>query len=288
MIASMTGFAQRTDKTNWGEINWNLRSLNHRSLDIHVQLPEKFRILEAQCRRKLVESFDRGRVDASLTFTRTESDSDASLLDDTVLQSLIAYASSVQQHMPGIRALSVAEVLRWPGVMQADANPEQELTEIILQSLGETINDLEHDRAREGKLVKEIVVEKLEQFKASLSDARKLVPQAQQSLHDRMAEKLAELNIEVDPGRWEQEIGLTLVKLDVAEEVDRIDLHVAEFERALSQESVVGKRLGFILQELGREVNTLGSKTMHYPLNALAVEMKVSLEQIREQIQNVE
>ena len=288
MIASMTGFARRVEKTQWGEITWNIRSLNHKSLDVSMQVPEPFRALESQCRRAIVESFSRGRIDASLSVTRTGADSDTPLLDEAALQSLLSYANSVRQWAPDAAPLSITEILRWPGVVNTDAEPEQELAQSVVATLGQTLADLTNDRQREGALVKAILVEKLEQFKTGSKEARQLIPAAQRNLQDRMVEKLGELDLEVDPGRWEQEIGLVLVKLDVVEEADRLDLHVAEFERVLTEESVVGKRLGFILQELGREVNTLGSKSMYYPLNALMVEMKVILEQIREQIQNVE
>ena len=288
MIASMTGFARRVEKTQWGEITWNIRSLNHKSLDVSMQVPEPFRALESQCRRAIVESFSRGRIDASLSVTRTGADCETPLLDEAALQSLLAYANSVRQWAPDASPLSITEILRWPGVVNTDAEPEQELAQSVVATLGQTLADLTNDRQREGALVKAILVEKLEQFKTGSKEARQLIPAAQRNLQDRMVEKLGELDLEVDPGRWEQEIGLVLVKLDVVEEADRLDLHVAEFERVLTEESVVGKRLGFILQELGREVNTLGSKSMYYPLNALMVEMKVILEQIREQIQNVE
>lgn len=288
MIASMTGFARRIEKTNWGEATWSLRTLNHRSLDVSLQMPDTFRPLESQCRRTLVESFSRGRIDASLSFSRAALSDDERLLDDEALESLLVYAQSIEQRVPGTPALSVAEILKWPGVIRTDAEPDQLLNEKIVGLLGETIADSIRDRHREGALVEDILIEKLKIFKADCIKARKLIPEAQQSLRDRMSEKLAELDIEVDPGRWEQEIGMALVKLDVAEEVDRIDWHIAEFEQVLAHDSVVGKRLGFILQELSREVNTLGSKTTYYPLNALTVEMKVTLEQIREQIQNIE
>ena len=288
MIASMTGFARRVEKTQWGEITWNIRSLNHKSLDVSLQVPEPFRALESQCRRAIVERFSRGRIDASLSVTRVGADCESPHLDEAVLQSLLAYANSVRQWAPDATPLTITEILRWPGVVNTDAEPEQELAQSVVATLGQVLADLTNDRQREGALVKAILVEKLEQFKAGSSEARQLLPAAQRNLQDRMVEKLAELDLEVDPGRWEQEIGLVLVKLDVVEEADRLDLHVAEFERVLAEESVVGKRLGFIIQELGREVNTLGSKSMYYPLNALMVEMKVVLEQIREQIQNVE
>ena len=288
MIASMTGFARRVEKTQWGEITWNIRSLNHKSLDVSLQVPEPFRALESQCRRAIVESFSRGRIDASLSVTRAGADCETPLLDEAALQSLLAYANSVRQWVPDAAPLTITEILRWPGVVNTDAEPEQELAQSVVATLGQVLADLTHDRQREGALVKAILFEKLEQFKAGSHEARQFLPAAQRNLQDRMVEKLAELDLEVDPGRWEQEIGLVLVKLDVVEEADRLDLHVAEFERVLDEESVVGKRLGFIIQELGREVNTLGSKSMYYPLNALMVEMKVILEQIREQIQNVE
>ncbi len=288
MISSMTGFARRVEETRWGEMTWSLRSLNHRSLDISIQMPERFRPLEAQFRRRIVESFSRGRVDAFLLFSRAVSATEKSRLDESVLQSLMVYAEEIKRRSPEAPELTVAEVLKWPGVIQIDEEPGEELSEALIQSLEDTLGDLIRDRHREGRLVEEILQEQLQQFKSGSVKARGLIPEAQARFQERMREKLAELDVEVDPARWEQEVGLMLTKLDVAEEIDRIDLHVAEFERVLAEDSVVGKRLGFLLQELVREVNTLGSKTLHHPLSSLSVDLKVTLEQMREQIQNVE
>ncbi len=288
MISSMTGYARQIKETDRGELTWALRSLNQRSLDIHINLPDKFRPVEAQCRRKLNESFERGRIDASLLFNRAPTHSEPDLLDQSVLTSLFAHAEEVQKHSPDATALSIAEVLRWPGVICIDEEPDEAFFELTLQLLDESIDELTMDRRREGEQVEEILQVKLKLFKASCVEARNLIPEAQQSLRERFKEKLEDLDVEVDPGRLEQEIGLALTKLDVAEEIDRIDLHVAEFERVLAEDSVVGKRLGFLLQELVREVNTLGSKILYFPLNSLTVDMKVILEQIREQVQNVE
>ena len=288
MISSMTGYARQIKETDRGELTWALRSLNQRSLDIHINIPDQFRPVEAQCRRRLNESFERGRIDASLLFNQVSIGSETGLLDQSVLTSLFAHAEEVQKRSPYAAALSIAEVLRWPGVICIDEEPDEAFFEFTLQLLDESIEELAMDRRREGGQVEEILQDKLKLFKSSCDEARKLIPEAQQSLHERFKEKLEELDIEVDPGRWEQEIGLALTKLDVAEEIDRIDLHVVEFERVLAEDSVVGKRLGFLLQELVREVNTLGAKTLYFPLNSLTVDMKVILEQIREQVQNVE
>ncbi len=288
MINSMTGFAQRAEKTKWGDITWNLRSLNNRSLDISSHLPERFRPLEAKCRRQMVESFSRGRIDAFLQFVRVKSDLEARLLDEFVLQSLLAYSNKIREYAPTADGLTVAEILKWPGVIRDDDDSGEDLSALVLQSLARAIEDLKTDRGREGLLLEEVLRQKLQAFKISASEARTMVPQAQQQLQERLTEKMTQMDVEVEPGRWEQEVALLLVKLDVAEEIDRIDLHVAEFERVLAENLVAGKRLGFLLQELGREVNTLSSKTVHYPLNALAVDMKVTLEQMREQVQNVE
>ena len=288
MISSMTGYARQIKETDRGELTWALRSLNQRSLDIHINLPDKFRPVEAQCRRKLNESFERGRIDASLLFNRVSAESEPDLLDQSVLTSLFAHAEEVQKHRPDAAALSIAEVLRWPGVICIDEEPDEAFYELTLQLLDESIEELTMYRRREGNQVKEILQDKLKLFKSSCDESKNLVPEAQQSLRERFKEKLEDLDVEVDPGRLEQEIGLALTKLDVAEEIDRIDLHVAEFERVLAEDSVVGKRLGYLLQELVREVNTLGAKTQYFPLNSLTVDMKVILEQIREQVQNVE
>lgn len=288
MISSMTGFGRCVVNSKWGDFSWNLRSLNHRSLDINIQVPERFRALEAQCRRSIAESFERGRIDASLSFTHANPDFHTESLDVSLVRHLLQFNEEIQQQFPHATALSVAEILQWPGMISSGKHDDEELSKSIIGALNEALTDLSGDRRREGALVVEIVLEKLALFKDSCAQARILIPQAQKSMQDRFSEKLAELDLEVDPGRWEQEIALALIKLDVAEEIDRIELHVAEFERVLAEDSVVGKKLSFLIQELVRETNTLGSKTSHYPLSSLSVEMKVTLEQMREQIQNIE
>ena len=288
MISSMTGFGRCVVNSQWGDFSWNLRSLNHRSLDINIQVPESFRALEAQCRRSIAESFERGRIDASLSFAHANPNFRAESLDVSLVRHLLEFNEEIQQQFPDATALSVAEILRWPGMISSGEDEDEELSKRIIGALNEALTDLSGDRRREGALVVEIVLEKLALFKDSCTQARKLIPQAQKSMQDRFSEKLAELDLEVDPGRWEQEIALALIKLDVAEEIDRIELHVAEFERVLAEDSVVGKKLSFLIQELVRETNTLGSKTSHYALSSLSVEMKVTLEQMREQIQNIE
>ena len=176
MIASMTGFARRVEKTQWGEITWNIRSLNHKSLDVSMQVPEPFRALESQCRRAIVESFSRGRIDASLSVTRTGADCETPLLDEAALQSLLAYANSVRQWAPDAAPLTITEILRWPGVVNTDAAPEQELAQSVIATLGQTLADLTNDRQREGALVKAILVEKLEQFKTGSKESKTTYP----------------------------------------------------------------------------------------------------------------
>ncbi|MYD78852.1 MAG: hypothetical protein F4239_08215, partial [Gammaproteobacteria bacterium] len=210
MISSMTGYARQIKETDWGELTWALRSLNQRSLDIHIHLPDQFRPVEAQYRRKLSESFERGRIDASLLFNRVSARSETNLLDQSVLTSLFAHAEEVQKHSPDAASLSIAEVLRWPGVICIDEEPDEAFFEFTLQLLDESIEELAMDRRREGDQVEEIFQDKLKLFKSSCDEARKLVPEAQQSLRDRINEKLEDLDVEVDPGRLEQEIGLAL------------------------------------------------------------------------------
>lgn len=288
MISSMTGFGRCVVNSQWGDITWNLRSVNHRSLDIHINVSERFRPLEAKCRRMIAESFERGRIDASLSFLNANQEPRASSLDASLVQQLLAYNEEIQQQLPDSTGLSVAEILKWPGVINADQDDDEQLYEQVVASLDNALKNLTADRRREGALVEKLILEKLELFRHSCVQARELIPQAQQSMQERFSKKLAELDLEVDPGRWEQEIGFALVKLDVAEEIERIELHVTEFVRVLDEDSVVGKKLSFVLQEMSREANTLGSKTTHYPLSSLSVEMKVILEQIKEQIQNIE
>lgn len=288
MISSMTGYARHIATTEWGEISWVLRSLNFRSLETQMHIPDMFYSVESRCRQTLAERFHRGKIEASLEVRYSHAKSPEAQLDDDLLKSLLDHANRIQERVPDAPGVSVSDILRWPGLVNLTVQPDEHLFESVLESLKLAADRLLAERQREGAQIADIMRDKLESVNDNIAKAQQLVPEAQQQLQDRFAERLGELEAEVDPDRLAKEIAIVTVKLDTAEEIERIKLHALEFHRVLEQESVVGKRLSFLLQELTREVNTLGSKTNYFPLNALAVEMKVLLEQMREQVQNLQ
>ena len=287
MISSMTGFARRIEKTQWGAIQWEARSLNHRGLDVSFRLPDTLISLEPKCRRILSARINRGRIDAFLRLDRSETDTSTFELNTNVLKEFLAHAENVRQFTPESSPISVNEVLKWPGVLTANEEESTELNQIILDTFEELVSDLDNDRVREGERIQTLLVEKVEELKQFQVRLVEMVSDAEAAERDRLKTKLAGLDIEIDADRVAHEIAIALIKSEVNEEVDRFQVHLNELERVLLEENIAGKRLGFLLQELGREVNTMSAKSAYVPLSTLLVDVKVTLEQIREQIQNV-
>ncbi len=287
-ISSMTGFARRVSNSASGEFEWEIRSLNHRGLDIHVHVPEEFREVEIKCRRAVSSKFERGRIDATLKILSGSGISAGIGLNESLFNQLLEYAYAAYRNKPDAAMISIAHLLRWPGVITHIETVNDDMLAAVVASLEETVDELVRDRMREGHVIRSILRNRFEVFKSGVKQLREQLPQIERELRNRFAERLKSIDVNIEPGRIEQEIALSMMKLDVREEVDRIQLHVDEFERVLSEEQVVGKKLGFIVQELGREVNTLAAKSANYPISANTVEMRVVLEQIREQLHNIE
>ena len=287
MISSMTGFARRIEKTQWGAIQWEARSLNHRGLDVSFRLPDTLISLEPECRRILSARINRGRIDAFLRLDRSETDASTFGLNTNVLKEFLAHAENVRQFTPESSPISVNEVLKWPGILIANEEESTELNQIILDTFEELVSELDNDRVREGERIQTLLIEKVEELKQFQVQLVEMVSDAEAAERDRLKTKLAGLDFEIDADRVAHEIAIALIKSEVNEEVDRFQVHLNELERVLLEENIAGKRLGFLLQELGREVNTISAKSAYVPLSTLLVDVKVTLEQIREQIQNV-
>ncbi len=287
MISSMTGFARRIVETQWGVVQWEVRSLNHRGLDLVFRMPEIFASLEADCRRLLATKFSRGRIEISLRFDNSGAVSDLQEVDTNALSGLLKHVDSIQQLAPDTSSMSVRDLLKWPGVLKSIEVENTQLDETVLSAFKHLLTELEDDRLREGSQIQALLVDKIGELKNYENQMVELVAAAEEAERDRLVRKLRELETAVDPERVAQEIAIALMKGDVSEEVERFRLHVIELERVLLEEEVVGKRLGFVLQELGREANTISSKSAFYPLSTVLIDIKVVLEQIREQIQNI-
>ena len=287
MISSMTGFARRVVETQWGVVQWEVRSLNHRGLDLVFRMPEKFASLEADCRRLLATKFNRGRIEVTLRFDNSGAEFDLQEVDTNVLNDLLKHVDSIQQLAPDSSSMSVRDLLKWPGVLKSNEVENTQLDETVLNDFKNLLTELEDDRLREGSQIQALLVDKIGELKNYENQMVEMVAAAEEAERDRLVRKIKELESAIDLERVAQEIAIAVMKGDVSEEVERFRLHVIELDRVLLEEEVAGKRLGFLLQELGREANTISSKSAFYPLSTVLIDIKVVLEQIREQIQNI-
>ncbi len=288
MIKSMTAFARESRRGDFGALIWELRTVNHRYLEPHIRLPEELRGLEAAARARLAARLQRGKLDCVLRFTPTAAACKPLQINRPFVEQLLAAGQEVGQMIGGGLEPSPFELLRWPGVLQEQEPDLDRVTPAALELLEVAIDTLLATREREGARLEGLLRERCERLAASVERVRARMPAVIEGVRRRLAERLAELQGELDPGRLEQEIALLAAKLDVDEEMDRLEAHAAEVQDVLSRDEPVGRRLDFLMQELNREANTLGSKSADVNVTREVVEMKVLIEQMREQVQNLE
>ena len=281
----MTAFACERARCEHGEVICEIRSVNHRFLDVTVRLPEGMGTLEHTLRQRLIEALDRGKVDCQVTVRR--SDAQGHLAVDLALATeLVRSAEAVQAAHPGLAPLALADILRWPGVVQAPATPFWEGA--IMTAAQDALASFLSHREREGGRLATGLDERLEQILVRLETLKPLVLAAQDRLRERLRARVKALDVSLDPARLEQEVVLQAQRSDVAEECDRLAVHVAEVRSALGSGGPVGRRLDFLMQEMNREANTLASKSPTVEITSEAVAIKVVIEQMREQVQNIE
>lgn len=286
---SMTAFATGSEDTPWGHLTLELRSLNHRYLELFIRLPEELRGLEPGFRETLGEQLGRGKVDLSLRFRRGANDTKASMqLNQALLSNLAELAAQTRSVVTDTPRASDLDYLRWPGVVQ-DPDPDLGALAAAAQALLERVlGDLRTMRQREGQRLAKTLDERLRQVRPIVESVRETLPEIRQRLADRLHEKVEQLTQQLDSDRLEQEVALLLQRMDVDEELDRLTGHVAEVERQLKASKPVGRRLDFLMQELHREANTLGAKSIDQRTTQWSVDLKVLIEQMREQVQNIE
>ena len=286
MIHSMTAFARAEQAGTNGTLSWELRSVNHRYLEPHLRLPESFRDLEGAVREALRNGLSRGKVECTLRFS--DDTGKALQVDLQRAAQLVAAAESVAGLIKQPAALNPLEVLGWPGVLVADAADPQALNQSALSLFTQALNDLKSGRAREGAELAKLLNERLDSILEQVAELRELVPQMLAGQRQKILDRCAEMQAELDPQRLEQELVILAQKSDVAEELDRLNTHVSEVRRVLKAGGQAGRRLDFLMQELNREANTLGSKAFDTRSTQAAVNLKVLIEQMREQVQNIE
>lgn len=287
MIYSMTAFAHLEIKNEWGNAVWEIRSVNQRFLETYFRLPEAFRHLEMGLRERLRNSLTRGKVECSLRVELAQASNNKIALNNDYAEQVIASLKTLQG-IAGDGEINLVDVLRYPGVVDAQSQDLDQIAQDLLEGFEQILTDFIAMRGREGESLKAIIQQRLDSIAEIAQSVQQQMPEVLQWQKDRLQQRFEELNLQLDPQRLEQEMVLTAQRVDVAEELDRLQLHVKETSSILKKGGAVGRKLDFMMQELNRESNTLASKSINADITNSAVELKVLIEQMREQIQNLE
>lgn len=288
MTLSMTAFARVQKDTDAGQLCWEIRSVNHRYLDVSFRLPEPFRFIEPLLRSSLRDKINRGKLECQLKYQDTRANNQSMLINKGMINALIDTANQLSSSHQLANDFSVSHVLSWPGVLQASQLNMDELGLQAIALFNDAVAQLSEARASEGAALGALVEGHLNLLATEVSHAKVLVASLASHAKDKLLTRLHAIQIDVPEVRVEQEIALLLTRLDVTEELERLDTHINEVRRVLHSGKVAGRRLDFLMQELNREANTLSSKSDSVALTQNAVEMKVLIEHMREQIQNIE
>ena len=288
MLKSMTGFARTERTTPAGLLAWEIRSVNHRYLEVGLRLPEELRASEAEFRRTIGAVARRGKVDASFYVRPAPASARQLALDEELLTALIERAGRVRERLGAQGRIDVVDLLRWPGVVRESESDVAGLIAAATALLPETLAAFTASRASEGERIAQMLASRASQIAAIVDTVAARLPEVQARIRARLGERLAALRAEVNPERLEQEVALLVQKGDIAEELDRLRSHVEELTATLASGDAVGRKLDFLMQEFNREANTLSSKSQDVETTRQAVELKVLIEQMREQVQNVE
>ena len=284
----MTAFVQYESQSEQHRLVWEIRSVNHRYLEISMRLPEELRSAEMIFRESIKESLSRGRIDAVLRYQSAESSANSPELNLDTINQLMAWSRTVQSTVPVAGELSIADILKWPGVLTSEQIDEEQLSVTAKDALEDALSALASQRQREGQQLAVVINTKLAAAREIVIGVQSRRPELEQYARQRLNERVSEFAEQLEPGRFEQELVLLLAKSDITEEIDRLQLHLTEVANILNGLGPVGRRLDFLMQELNREANTLGSKSNHPETTTAAVDLKVLIEQMREQIQNIE
>ncbi|BEU05295.1 hypothetical protein OAG1_40950 [Agarivorans sp. OAG1] len=286
MIHSMTGYARHQLKGDWGSATWEIRSVNQRYLETYWRMPEQFRSLEPVLRDKIRKALQRGKVECNLRFEADQANRGELQLNKTLAEQLIQNAEWVQQQAGG--QINPVDILRWPGVMETPEQDADAISKELLAGWQEALTAFIESRASEGANTAVMITTRLDKITEQVAFVREQMPAVMQWQRERLKTRLADVIDELDPQRIEQEMIMVAQKIDVAEELDRLDSHVSETQKILKKGGACGRRLDFMMQEFNREANTLASKSINAEITQAAVELKVLIEQMREQIQNLE
>ena len=288
MTFSMTGFAALEQPLESATLLLEIRAVNSRYLDLHFKLDENLRSLEPTIREQIGAHLSRGKIECKINLIQRAQTNQTMRLDEPLMQQLAAIAAQAQQHFPQSRPLSVADILRWPGVVLTEALNHETLVDDVKRLVYQGLQDLNASRVREGEKLKALILDRLSQIELLVEKVKPLLPVLAKEYQAKLESKLQENLKNIDPERVAQELVLFAQRIDVDEELSRLTAHVSEVKRILNSDAPAGKRLDFLMQELNREANTLGSKSVSVQTTQVSMELKVLIEQMREQIQNIE
>lgn len=288
MIFSMTGFAVASADLPGSTLSLELRSVNHRYLEIAFRMGDEFRQLEPGMREMIASGLGRGKVECRLSHALREGGQHLLHLDETLVARLAELNRTVKTRLPDAQDLGVADVLKWPGVLSADGPSVESLRNTVFGLLQTALEDFRQTRAREGVKLKEMLLDRAEKMSSLIAGIAPTIPELVSAYQAKLTARLREALAEMDEERIRHEMAIFAQKIDVDEELSRLGAHLDELARILAKGGTVGKRLDFLMQELNREANTLGSKSVSTELTRVAMELKVLIEQMREQIQNIE
>ena len=288
MIYSMTGYAVAGAELPFGALNLELRSVNHRYLDVQFRIPDELRPLEPGLREKATSRIGRGKVEVRIAVAKSAASQSNLQIDNALLGQLVQLNAHVKTVLPEGQSLSVGDVLRWPGMLGNDSLVSDALQEACSRLLDRALDDLTATRGREGEKLKNLLLERIGSMEALVARLAPRMPQLVNNYRERLTARLKDAMVSLDDERLKQELVLFASKIDVDEELSRLSAHFGEIRRILDKGGVAGKRLDFLMQELNREANTLGSKSVDMEFTQTSMDLKVLIEQMREQIQNIE
>ena len=288
MLHSMTGFARESAETTIGTLTWEIRAVNHRYLDVQFKLPEDLRPKEPLFRQQASTSLGRGKVECALYFRRAFDQSNEMRIDTNLVELISHRISDLTAKLSNVSAVNPIEILRWPGVIQQTEIDVEPLVAEAGALLDKALAAIGEMRSSEGQRIADMLESRCAEIESIAANVRTRMPEVLDAVRVKQKERIANLDVEADPARLEVELALLATKIDVDEELDRLESHLVEIRDALKEQKPVGRRLDFLMQELNREANTLGSKSADTETTRAAVDLKVLIEQMREQIQNVE
>jgi uncharacterized protein (TIGR00255 family) len=287
MIYSMTGYAVAARELESAVLNLELRAVNHRYLDIQFRMPDELRAIESVLRETLTARLNRGKIECRISYMPIPGRKGLDL-DEDLLKQLVMLNARVRTALPDAQSVTAADVLRWPGMLGTESLDVDDLRQVCLSLLEQVLEDFTLTRGREGEKLKAILLERATAVEARLEDVAPRMPAVIAAFQEKLATRLREALGNADEDRIRQELVLLANKIDVDEELTRLTTHIAELRRILDKGGAVGKRLDFLMQELNREANTLGSKAADVTVTQVSMELKLLIEQMREQIQNIE